>query len=65
MVEGELINKNVFQWGEGGAYSNAGAYWKESTKSNHYGTRIIFYRLCTEAISKFFVLEHSFTPIFK
>ena len=32
---GGLINKTHLKWG---AYSKGKAYWKESTKSNHYGT---------------------------
>ena len=33
---GALINKNKF---EGGRLFERDGYWKESAKSNHYGTR--------------------------
>ena len=37
---GALINKNTF---EGGHLLERGGYWKEGTKSNHYGIYIYIY----------------------
>ena len=39
---GVLINKNTF---EGGRLFERSAYWKEGTKSNHYGTPVNGIRL--------------------